>query len=178
MLAACGGGVQYRPVSDKPVRIGKPYTIRGTTFVPAEQPGYDFLGYASWYGHESGNQTANGERFRPAGVSAAHTTLPLPTYVEVTDLDSGRTILVRINDRGPFAGGGRILDLSEGAAKQLGIRGRGVAPVRVRAVEPPESDRKLLRDGKQAPERPRVPEHILANLRGQLARGTAAAGSR
>ena len=170
--------MQYRPVSDKPVRIGKPYTIRGTTFVPAEQPGYDFLGYASWYGHESGNQTANGERFRPAGVSAAHTTLPLPTYVEVTDLDSGRTILVRINHRGPFAGGGRILDLSEGAAKQLGIRGRGVAPVRVRAVEPPESDRKLLRDGKQAPERPRVPEHILANLRGQLARGTAAAGSR
>jgi len=122
--------------------------------------------------------TANGERFRPAGISAAHTTLPLPTYVEVTDLNSGRTILVRVNDRGPFAGRDRILDLSEGAARQLGIRGKGVAPVRVRAVEPPESDRKLLREGKQAPERPRVSERVLVNLRGQLTRGAAAAGSR
>jgi hypothetical protein len=115
-LAACGGGVHYRPVSDVPVRVGKPYAVRGTTYVPAADPSYDMLGYASWYGSESGNQTANGERFRPKAVSAAHTTLPLPSYVEVTSLDSGRTILVRVNDRGPFAGRGRIIDLSRGAA--------------------------------------------------------------
>ena len=138
LLSACGGGVRYRPVSDMPVRIGQPYMVRGQTYVPTANPGYDYLGYASWYGHESGNQTANGERFRPAAVTAAHTTLPLPTYIEVTALDTGRTILVRVNDRGPFAGGNRIVDLSKGAAEQLGIRGQGVAPVRVRAVEPPE----------------------------------------
>ena len=58
-LSACGGG-NFRPVSDMPVRIGKPYTVRGTTYVPADQPGYDLVGYASWYGSESGNRTANG----------------------------------------------------------------------------------------------------------------------
>ncbi|TNE38613.1 MAG: septal ring lytic transglycosylase RlpA family protein [Sphingomonadales bacterium] len=170
-LSACGGGVHYRPVSDTPVRIGKAYMVKGQSYVPAANPDYDYLGYASWYGHESGNQTANGERFHPSAVTAAHTTLPLPTYVEVTALDTGRTILVRINDRGPFAGEGRIIDLSKGAAEQLGIRTRGIAAVRVRVVEPPENDRKLLRQGKNAPERPRVAEHILANLRAQLANG-------
>ena len=170
-LSACGGGVHYRPVSDIPVRIGKPYEIRGQTYVPAADPSYDYLGYASWYGNESGNQTANGERFRPEAISAAHTTLPLPSYVEVTALDTGRTILVRVNDRGPFAGKGRIIDLSRGAAEQLGIRARGIAAVRVRVVAPSERDRKLLREGKRAPERPTVSPQILANLRAQLAAG-------
>lgn len=171
LLAACGGGTRYRPVSDTPVRIGPPYAVRGTTYVPAADPTYDMLGYASWYGSESGNQTANGERFRPKAVTAAHTTLPLPSYVEVTALETGRTILVRINDRGPFSGGGRIIDLSRGAAEQLGIRARGVAPVRVRVVTPPEKDRRKLRDGKEAAERPRVSEGVLAKLRAQLAAG-------
>ena len=108
-LSACAGG-NYRPVADAPVRIGPAYTIRGTTYVPAAAPAYDAVGYASWYGNESGNQTANGERFRPGWITAAHTTLPLPTYVEVTALDSGRRIIVRVNDRGPFAQG-RILSL-------------------------------------------------------------------
>src|SRR6188768_1772005 len=111
-LSACGGGRDYRPVSDVPVRIGQPYTVRGTTFTPAAEPAYDRVGYATWYGPESGNQTANGERFRPDWVTAAHTTLPLPSYVEVTALDTGRRTLVRINDRGPFTGRGRIIDLS------------------------------------------------------------------
>ena len=116
LLSACASRPDYRPVSDTPVRIGKAYTIRGATYVPRAEPGYDVLGYASWYGNESGNQTANGERFRPGWVTAAHKTLPLPTYVEVTALDTGRRIVVRINDRGPFAGGGsRIIDLSRGA---------------------------------------------------------------
>jgi rare lipoprotein A len=168
-LAACGTP-RYRAVSDTPVRIGKPYTVRGTTYTPADDRGFDVLGYASWYGSESGNQVALGERFRPKGITAAHTTLPLPTYVEVTALESGRTILVRINDRGPFARG-RIIDLSRGAAEQLGVRATGVAAVRVRRVEPPEHDRARLRAGKRAAERPRIGVAALDNLRAQLAAG-------
>jgi rare lipoprotein A len=167
LLAACGGK-QFRPVSDVPVKIGKPYTVRGIRYTPAEDPDYDAVGYASWYGNESGNQTANGERFRPKAITAAHTTLPLPSYVEVTALDTGRTILLRINDRGPFSRG-RILDLSKGAAEQLGIRAKGYAAVRVRRVEPPERDRARLRKGKPAPERRRASETELANLRERLA---------
>jgi rare lipoprotein A len=166
-LSACAGG-NYRPVSDTPARIGQPYAVRGTTYTPAADPGYDFLGYASWYGSESGNRTANGEKFRPGWITAAHTTLPLPTYVEVTALDSGRTILVRINDRGPFAGRGRIIDLSRAAAEQLGMRGQGHAAVRVRVVDPPEKDRRRLREGKPAPMRANVPEATLAKLRAQM----------
>jgi rare lipoprotein A len=170
VLAGCGSGVHYRPVSDTPVRIGQPYSVRGTTYVPAADPTYDMLGYASWYGPESGSQTANGERFRPDGVSGANTTLPLPSYVEVTDLETGKRIIVRINDRGPFARN-RIIDLSRGAAERLGIRQRGVAPVRVRVVEPAASDRKRLREGKPARPLPDEKPAILANLREQLAVG-------
>lgn len=169
-LSACASRPDYRPVADTPVRIGKPYTIGGATHVPRAEPGYDVLGYASWYGNESGNQTANGERFRPQWVTAAHKTLPLPTYVEVTALDSGRTILVRVNDRGPFSRG-RIIDLSRGAAEQLGIRAAGHAAVRVRRVEPPERDRKLLREGKAAAERLRIDGRVLDHLRGQFESG-------
>jgi rare lipoprotein A len=167
MLSACAGG-DYRPVRDTPVRVGPPYTVRGAIYVPAADPRYDMLGYASWYGSESGNRTANGERFRAKWITAAHVTLPLPSYVEVTALDTGRTILVRINDRGPFSGRGRIIDLSRGAAEELGIRAQGHAPVRVRIVNPPEKDRESLRKGKPAADRPRVPASILANLRAQL----------
>lgn len=167
-LSACAGG-NFRPVSDTPVRIGQPYTIRGTTYVPIAAPSYDALGYASWYGNESGNQTANGERFYPQWITAAHTTLPLPTYVEVTALDTGRRIIVRVNDRGPFAGGGRIIDLSRGAAEQLGVRAKGHAAVRVRRVEPSEKDRKRLREGKPAADLPPLPERTLQQLRAELA---------
>ena len=167
LLSACAGG-NYRAVSDTPVRIGPPYKVRGTTYVPAADPSYDMLGYASWYGSESGNRTANGERFRAKWISAAHVSLPLPSYVEVTALDTGRTIVVRVNDRGPFAGRGRVIDLSRGAAEELGIRAQGHAPVRVRFVEPPEKDRAKLRKGKPAGDRPRVPERLLVNLRAQL----------
>lgn len=177
LLAACGSGVHYRPVSDTPVRIGKPYTVRGVTYVPAADPAYDMLGYASWYGDESGSQTANGERFRPDAVTAANKTLPLPSYVEVTDLDSGRRILVRVNDRGPFATG-RVIDLSRGAAEELGIRKKGIARVRVRVVAPPEKDRKRLRDGDAARSLPDEKPTILANLREQFAMGMGGQGSR
>lgn len=170
-LAACGGGVKYRPVSDVPVRIGPPYTVRGTTFVPAAQPGYDVLGYATWYGNESGNQVANGERFRPGWVTAAHKTLPLPSYVEVTALDTGRRIVVRVNDRGPYGASTRILDLSKGAAEQLGVRAKGKAAVRVRVVEPSDKDRAALRKGKSARELPPISPRALASLQDQFARG-------
>jgi rare lipoprotein A len=167
LLSACAGG-NYRPVRDTPVKIGPPYKVRGTTYVPAADPGYDMLGYASWYGSESGNRTANGEQFRAKWITGAHVSLPLPSYVEVTALDTGRTILVRVNDRGPFSGRGRVIDLSRGAAEELGVRAQGHAAVRVRFVDPPEKDKARLRKGKAASDRPRVSERILGKLRAQL----------
>lgn len=169
LLALCGcGGGAYRPVSDLPVKIGGPYRVRGTTYVPAADPQYDVLGYASWYGTESGKRTASGERFRADWATAAHTTLPLPSYVEVTALETGRRIIVRVNDRGPFAGRARIIDLSRGAAGQLGIRAGAPAAVRVRAVAPSSDDRERLRKGKSARSLPPVSERERANLRSQL----------
>lgn len=165
-LSACAGG-NYRPVADAPVRIGPAYTIRGTTYVPAAAPAYDALGYASWYGSESGNRTANGEQFRPGWITAAHTTLPLPTYVEVTALDTGRRIIVRVNDRGPFALG-RIIDLSRGAAEELGMKTQGHALVRVRRVDPSEKDRKRLREGKAAARLKPLSGQELQRLRARL----------
>lgn len=170
-LSACGGGTKYRPVSDVPVRIGQPYKVRGVTYTPAADSGYDMLGYATWYGNESGNQTANGERFRTDWITAAHKTLPLPSYVEVTSLDSGRRILVRVNDRGPFTDPTRILDLSKGAAELLGTRTKGKAAVRVRVVAPPEKDRKALRDGKPAKALEPITQRALASLRNQFMTG-------
>ena len=100
-------------------------------------------------------------------MTAAHTTLPLPTYVEVTALDTGRRIIVRVNDRGPFAQG-RIIDLSRGAAEELGIKAQGHAPVRVRRVEPSQKDRERLRKGKPAGGLDPVPARELQRLRTQL----------
>lgn len=161
------GCTSYKPVSDTPISIGRPYTVRGVTYVPATQPFYDAVGYASWYGSESGNRTARGEKFRPSWISAAHPTLPLPSYVEVTELESGRTALIRVNDRGPFARG-RIIDLSRGAAKLLGIRDNGHVAVRVRLVDPPETDRKRLRKGKSARERSQLTGDELIAQRARL----------
>ncbi|WP_070153301.1 septal ring lytic transglycosylase RlpA family protein [Sphingobium phenoxybenzoativorans] len=181
-LASCGtvsgGRGGFRAVSDTPVKIGKPYTVKGVTYAPQAVAQYDATGYASWYGKEqSGNPTANGERFRPSGVSAAHKTLPLPSYLEVTALDTGRTILVRVNDRGPFVGT-RIIDLSQGAAEQLGVVRKGVAAVHVRLVDPPESDKAKLRAGKPAVPRPPVPAAELVALRTRLAQESAVSASK
>jgi rare lipoprotein A len=145
-LAGCGGGV-HGLVQDTPVKLGRPYAIGGRTYVPTDQPDYDQIGEASWYGNaEQGRHTANGEIFYRQRPSAAHTTLPLPSYVEVTRLDTGRRILVRVNDRGPYARD-RILDLSQEAAKELGIDRVGRAMVRVRRVTPSRHDRERLRRG-------------------------------
>ena len=157
-------------VSDFPQKIGEPYQVGGKTYTPEDVASYDEVGYASWYGQElAGNPTANGERFNPNGISAAHKTLPLPSYVEVTSLDTGRTILVRVNDRGPFAND-RLIDLSHGAAKQLGIDQQGVAGVRVRKVNPNEQERAVLRSGGQIAERIATPDSLLNILRKNLAK--------
>jgi rare lipoprotein A len=177
-LASCGTLGGGRPVSDTPVRVGKPYSVKGITYTPQAVAAYDALGYASWYGKEQlGNPTANGERFRPSGVSAAHRTLPLPSYLEVTALDTGRTILVRVNDRGPFASK-RILDLSHGAAEQLGVVSKGIAAVHVRLVDPPENDKAKLRAGKPAILRPVISREQLTTLRLRLAEEEATPASK
>ena len=134
-------------------KIGKPYQVAGVWYVPAEQPDYDAVGTASWYGDAfHGRPTANGEAFDMYLASAAHATLPLPSLVEVTNLDNDRSVQVRVNDRGPFKPG-RIIDLSREAADQLGFVHRGVAKVRVRYVGPAPLD-PLLRTVPAARERP------------------------
>ena len=100
---------------------------------------YEERGIASWYGEETrrqkgGHMTANGEAFDPEGFNAAHKYLPLPSYVKVTNLENRKSVILRVNDRGPFVEG-RIIDLSAGAAKQLGYFDRGTARVRVETVD-------------------------------------------
>ncbi len=113
-----------------------PYQVGGIWYVPREQPNYDETGIASWYGDAFNMKaTATGEIFDMNQFSAAHTTLPIPSMVEVTNLDNGRKMTVRVNDRGPFVGG-RILDLSRAAAHELGYDRAGTAHVRVRYVGP------------------------------------------
>jgi rare lipoprotein A len=164
------GPVARPMVSDFPVRVGAPYQIAGRTWTPIDQLDYDEVGYASWYGAElDGAPTANGEAFYPGGVTAAHRTLPLPSYVEVTRLDTGRTILVRINDRGP-ADPNRLIDLSAGAAEQLGITESGMVPVRVRRTNPSESERVALRSGLPVQERLDTPDSLLEIMRERAAR--------
>src|SRR5579872_3710535 len=116
--------------------VGKPYEINGRWYYPAEQPDYDQIGTASWYGEQFHNHyTADGEVFDMRLPSAAHKTLPLPCMVEVTNLANGRKLVVRVNDRGPFVDG-RIIDMSKEAAIELGFYGQGVTQVRVRYVGP------------------------------------------
>jgi len=116
-------------------KLGTPYQIGKAWYYPKADYGYDETGIASWYGPGfHGNATANGERFDQNALTAAHRTLPMPSMVRVTNLDNGRSIKVRINDRGPFKNG-RIIDLSRRAADLLGFRRRGTAKVRVEIVE-------------------------------------------
>ena len=123
--------------SGKPLRgTEKPYQIRGIWYYPQADPDYDIKGVGSWYGEQFHNRsTANGEIFDMDALSAAHKTLPLPSLVEVTNLDNGRKMVVRVNDRGPFVGD-RVIDLSRAAADKLGYRRQGVARGRVRYIGP------------------------------------------
>lgn len=119
---------------------GRRYEVFGVEYHVLETPvGYDESGVASWYGEAfNGRPTASGEIFDMYGLSAAHRSLPLMTWVEVQNLDNGRRVIVQVNDRGPFVDTeDRLIDLSYGAARVLGVVGPGLARVRIRAVEPP-----------------------------------------
>ncbi|MFC0203096.1 SPOR domain-containing protein [Novosphingobium soli] len=150
------------PAADYPVVVGEPFTIEGTVWTPVDQLNYDAVGYAAV-------EEGAGEG---AAVTAAHKTLPLPSYVEVTQLDTGRTILVRVERRGPMVND-RLVALSAGAAAQLGLAPGARSPVRVRRVNPPEAERALLRAGAPAPERMKTPEGLLKVLRRKLGDGSA-----
>ena len=116
-------------------KIGAPYTVKGITYYPHIDYAYDETGMASWYGEAfQGQYTANGEVFDLNEITAAHTTLPLPSIVEVVNLQNNRALRIRVNDRGPFARG-RIIDLSRRAAQLLGFESAGTAMVRVRVLK-------------------------------------------
>jgi rare lipoprotein A len=165
LLAACGGHHsrperaaplnRAGPAADYPMITGEPFTIDGVTYKPVDAMNYDAVGRA----------VADPEG--GAGVSAAHKTLPLPSYAEVTSLETGRTILVRVERRGPMVND-RLIALSAGALAQLGAEGRETVPVRVRRVNPPETDRALLRTGQAAPQRMDTPASLLGVLMRKL----------
>jgi rare lipoprotein A len=166
-------------------RVGKPYTVGGRVYVPEEDTGYREEGLASWYGDDfHGRLTANGEVFDMASLTAAHPTLPMPCYARVTNLTNGKSLIVRVNDRGPYHGN-RLIDVSNKAAELLEFKGNGVARVRVeyvaRAPLEGSDDRQLvatLRTGVPAPSpsmvrvasaRPFVPEIPSARpIRGEI----------
>ena len=178
VLANCSGGISSKidpkygvassarvveagetvPKGGGSYRVGKPYTIAGRTYVPEEDINYKAEGMASWYGDAfHGRYTANGEIFDMNSISAAHPTMPLPSYARVTNLKNHRSIMVRVNDRGPFAEN-RVIDLSGKTAQLLGFHGQGLAKVKVeyigRAPLAGSDDRKLvatLRDGTTTP---------------------------
>ena len=139
-------------------RVGAPYTVAGRTYTPQDNPNYRAEGVASWYGSDfHGRLTANGEVFDMQSMSAAHPTLPLPSYVRVTNLSNHKSVIVRVNDRGPYSGN-RLIDVSERAASLLGFYGSGLAPVRVEYVgkAPIEGSDDImlmatLREGEPAP---------------------------
>ena len=150
-------------------RIGKPYVVAGVTYVPEENPHYRAEGLASYYGPDfHGRRTANGEVFDMESLSAAHPTLPIPCYVRVTNLANHKSVIVRVNDRGPYHDN-RLIDVSMKTAHVLGFHQFGVARVRVEFVGPASldgsDDRMLMatyREGEPAPAPSRV---MLASAR-------------
>jgi rare lipoprotein A len=155
LASASGSGTAIAsvngPAADYPVVIGDPYRIGATLYTPADTMNYDAVGYAA---------ADNG-----SGVTGAHHTMPLPSYVEVTSLETGRTILVRLERRGPMSGDA-VVALSPAAFAQLGA-GAGTA-VRVRRVNPPEEERAALRAGRSAPQRMDTPASLVAVLKRKL----------
>lgn len=161
ILAACGGGgglgatvkrgaftsaefgVKSSPrVTNNPnppkgggrYQVGKPYTVRGKVYTPTEDPNYQASGEASWYGSDfHGRRTANGEIFSANAITGASPVLPLPSYVRVTNKENGRSLIVRVNDRGPYMPG-RVMDLSHRAAEMLGYVQNGHAQIDVQYV--------------------------------------------
>jgi rare lipoprotein A len=122
------GGGQYL--------VGRPYSVAGRRYVPAENPSYSAVGMASWYGAAfHGRRTANGEVYDMASLSAAHPTMPLPSYARVTNLGNGYSVIVRVNDRGPYHAG-RVMDVSSRVADVLDMKAMGTARVKVDYVGP------------------------------------------
>jgi rare lipoprotein A len=149
-LAACGGlgpiaSVGPRHLTPHPTyKVGGPYTIKGVTYYPRVDYAYDAVGTASWYGEPfHGQYTANGEVFDLNELTAAHCTLPLPSIVEVVNLDTNRALRIRVNDRGPFVDG-RIIDVSRRVAQLLGFERSGIARVRVRVLKDESQEAKVL----------------------------------
>ncbi|MDX2027539.1 MAG: septal ring lytic transglycosylase RlpA family protein [Alphaproteobacteria bacterium] len=133
LLSACGGKAPPKTAKGA-YKVGQPYEIGGSWYYPKEDYSYDETGIASWYGADfHGLTTSNGEVFNKNELTAAHKTLPLPTLARVTNLDNGRSIVVRINDRGPFSSG-RIIDMSQRSAQLLGFEQQGTAKVRVQVL--------------------------------------------
>lgn len=132
VVVSCAPNVApMRTTSVGSYKIGTPYFIRGVRYVPREDPSYDKVGIASWYGKKfHGRRTANGEIYDMNALTAAHPTLPMPTRVRVTNLENGKQLVLRVNDRGPFVNG-RIIDVSRRAARLLGFERQGTAKVRV-----------------------------------------------
>ncbi|MDO9561233.1 MAG: septal ring lytic transglycosylase RlpA family protein [Bradyrhizobium sp.] len=165
-------------------RVGKPYSVAGRVYVPEHDPNYRAEGMASWYGDDfHGRLTANGEVFDMSSLTAAHPTLPIPSYARVTNLSNGKSLIVRVNDRGPFHSN-RLIDVSNRASELLEFKSKGVARVRVeyvgRAPLEGSDDRQLvatLRTGEPAPSpslvrvasaRPFVPEVSARAIRGEV----------
>ncbi len=166
VVASTGNGGAWisgtGPAGDYPVVLGEPYLVDGTRYTPVDTMSYDEVGYAA-------SDTDGG-----AAITAAHKTLPLPSYIEITSLVTGRTILARVERRGPMTGE-QLVALSPGAQAQLGISDGN--PVRVRRVNPPEVERARLRKGEIAPERMETPQSLVAVLKRKLPeRGSADLG--
>ena len=135
------------PTPNPHEKVGVPYKIKGQWYRPAHDPDYDETGVASWYGPNfHGKLTANGEIFDMNRLTAAHKTLPLPSLVRVTNTENGRSAVLRLNDRGPFAGE-RIIDLSRAAAERLGTRRQGLGRVRVEYLGPAPMEEAIVRLG-------------------------------
>lgn len=185
LFAGSGGGASYAnltpavppqvagqsavpptPITTPPPDLPAAEGPSGSSQTSADR--YDEVGYASWYGDElRGHRTASGATFDPDWITAAHRSLPLGSFVEVTSLDTGRTILLQITDRGPHRSG-RLIDLSLGAAKLLGVDRKSIAPVRVRLVDPPAPDQTALAEGRPASTRLDSPTVLLTGLRARL----------
>ena len=138
-------GQQYEEKKyDGYYKVGGPYTVLGQTYYPKEDPTYEEVGIASWYGSDFHNKkTANGEKYNMNDYTAAHRTLPMPCIVKVTNLENGKSVNVRINDRGPFAKN-RIIDVSKKVAKKLEFYDKGTTKVKVEFLQK-ETDQ-LLKD--------------------------------
>lgn len=129
------GDGRARPIARPEYKVGKPYQVAGVWYYPKADQSYDETGIASWYGPNfHGRRTANGDVFDMNKLTAAHKTLPMPVKVRVTNLENGRSLIVLVNDRGPFAHG-RIIDVSRRAAQLLGFQRKGTAKVRVTLVQ-------------------------------------------